>query len=197
MEGAAWPAGASAWRMAAVGLAVIALGAAGHWAFELHRLPVLPEEVPLFDTVIALALLAYVLAMALPFVPGIELGLALMMMLGDEGVLLVYAATQAALLISFLLGRWVPAHRVGTAFRWLGMERAAALVRRAPGRRGAPAGRYGLGLALLLNLPGNAVIGGAGGIGMMAGMSRAIPLVRYLLIVAAATSPVPLFLLLR
>jgi hypothetical protein len=32
---------------------------------------------------------------------------------------------------------------------------------------------------------------------MIAGMSRAIPLARYALLVAAATTPVPVFLLLR
>jgi hypothetical protein len=137
-----------------------------------------------------------------------------MLLLGDEGILLVYGATQLSLLASFLLGRWVPARRVGAAFRWLGLQRAALLLhtieavppaeraawlaRRAPGRWSAALARHlGLAVAVLLNLPGNAVIGGAGGIGMIAGMSRAIPLARYALLVAAATTPVPVFLLLR
>jgi len=202
------------WRLAALGVTLLALGVMSSWIAALHRIEIPPEHALLFDAMVWAALLAYVLAMALPFVPGIEIGLALMMVLGDEGILLVYAATQAALLISFSLGRWVPVRRVGAAFRWLGMEhaarlllviesvspaeRAAVIARRVPGRWGeALARHYGVALALLLNLPGNAVIGGAGGIGLIAGMSRAIPLARYLLLVAVATTPVPLFLLLR
>jgi len=201
-------------RAALAAIAVLALVLAGNWLVGQHRIHISPEHAHLLDTMIAAALLAYVLAMALPFVPGIEIGLALMMVLGDEGILLVYAATQLALLLSFSLGRWVPTRHVAAAFRWLGLARAAVLlqsiekispaeradylVRRAPGRWSAALGRHlGLALALVLNLPGNAVIGGAGGIGMIAGMSRAIPLARYLLLVAAATTPVPVFLLLR
>lgn len=203
-----WP------RIALVAVAVLALVAAGSWADVQHRFHIAPEHAHLLDTMIAAALLAYVVAMALPFLPGIEIGLALMMVLGDEGILLVYAATQVSLLLSFALGRWVPIRHVVAAFRWLGLERAARLLqaieaiapaeraaylaRRAPGRWSAALGRHvGLALALVLNLPGNAVIGGAGGIGMIAGMSRAIPLARYVLLIAAATTPVPIFLLLR
>ncbi|UCE30573.1 MAG: hypothetical protein JSW68_10975, partial [Burkholderiales bacterium] len=50
-------------------------------------------------------------------------------------------------------------------------------------------------LAIALNLPGNALVGGAGGLGMLAGMSGLFSLPRYLLLVALATTPVPLFLL--
>jgi hypothetical protein len=203
-----WP------RIALVAIAVLALAAAGDWIGAPLRLPLAPEHAQLREAMIGAALLAYVLAMALPFVPGIEIGLALMMLLGEEGILLVYGATQLSLLLSFVLGRWVPTRRVGAAFRWLGLDRAAGLLqrieavppaeraaylaRRAPGRWSAALGRHhGLALAVLLNLPGNALIGGAGGIGMIAGMSRAIPLARYALLVAAATTPVPVFLLLR
>ena len=202
------------WRLAALGVALLALGVMGSWMGGQHPVEIPSEHAQAFDAMVWAALLSYVLAMALPFVPGIEIGLVLMMVLGDEGIVLVYAATQIALLLSFTLGRWVPVHWAGAAFRWLGLERAARLLqamesippteraavlaRRVPGRWGATLARhYGVALALLLNLPGNAVIGGAGGIGLIAGMSRAIPLVRYLALVAVATTPVPLFLLLR
>ncbi len=212
---AAFGAPARQWpRVALVAVVVLALVAAGNWAGVQHRFHIAPGHAHLLDTMIAAALLAYVLAMALPFLPGIEIGLALMMALGDEGILLVYGATQLSLLLSFLVGRWVPARHVGAALRWLGLDRAARLLQaieavppaeraawlahRAPGRWSAALGRHhGLALALALNMPGNAVIGGAGGIGMIAGMSRAIPLARYVLVIAAATTPVPVFLLLR
>jgi len=201
-------------RVAALGLALLVLAAAGSWTVGAQHVPALPEDAALFDAMVAVALLVYVLAMATPFVPGIEIGLALMMVLGDEGIVLVYAATQAALLLSYALGRWVPARVVYAVFRWLGMQRAAGLLqaiekvpadertaylaRSVSGRWSRRLVRHhGWLIAALLNLPGNAVIGGGGGIGMIAGMSRAISPGRYLSIVAAATSPVPLFLLLR
>ena len=52
-----------------------------------------PEHEYLMITVIWFAIAVYVLWMAIPFVPGIELGLALMVMLGSKGVVLVYFCT--------------------------------------------------------------------------------------------------------
>jgi hypothetical protein len=51
-----------------------------------------------------------------------------------------------------------------------------------------------LALALAFNLPGNALIGGGGGIALAAGMSGLYPWLHYLLTVALAVAPVPLFL---
>jgi hypothetical protein len=53
--------------------------------------------------------------------------------------------------------------------------------------------RY-ISLAVLINLPGNAILGGAGGIGLLAGMSGIIKLPRYMATMAIATTPVPLLL---
>ena len=47
-------------------------------------------------------------------------------------------------------------------------------------------------LALLVNLPGNAVIGGGGGILMLSGLSGLFTLPRLLLTLALAVAPVPL-----
>ena len=46
--------------------------------------------------------------MMLPFVPSVEIGLAMMLMLGPKIVPLVYGCTVLALVLSFLLGRLVP-----------------------------------------------------------------------------------------
>jgi hypothetical protein len=179
-------------RLALLAAVLLALCGAGGWAAALCDLRSWVGQGELFSAVVCAATSVYVLAMALPFIPGIEIGLALMLVLGAEGVVLVYLCTQLALALSYLAGRVVPPATLARAFAFLGMERARRLLT-------SPAGaipRPGLALAALLNLPGNAVIGGAGGIGMLAGITRALSFPRYLLLVALATTPVPAVLLL-
>jgi hypothetical protein len=156
----------------------------------------------------------YVGLMALPFLPGIEVGLMLMAMLGVEGIVLVYLCTVLALSLAFLAGRLLPPRYVARALGWLRLERGRKLVtdleplgpeerlqflaRSAPSRI-VPfllRHRY-LVLALLFNLPGNALIGDGGGIALIAGMSRLFPYPKYLLLVSVAITPVPLLFLLR
>jgi hypothetical protein len=115
-----------------------------------------------------------------------------MLVLGAPGIVLVYLCTQLALALSYLGGRRVPAAALARAFAFFGMGRAHRLVT----SPAAAIPRPGLALAALLNLPGNAVIGGAGGIGMLAGITRVLSFPRYLLLVALATTPVPVALLL-
>jgi hypothetical protein len=143
---------------------------------------------------------AYVLLLALPFVPAIELGIALMLVLGRDGVVLVYGCTQIALALAFAAGRMLPP---ATLTRWLPSGAARS-------RCGDPAGRAcawlgiadravrhrHLALAAALNLPGNAVLGGAGGLAFFAGASRLYSFPRFCLLVAVATSPVPILMLL-
>jgi hypothetical protein len=50
-------------------------------------------------------------------------------------------------------------------------------------------------LAVALNLPGNVIIGGGGGIGLIAGMSRLCPFPRYILFVSVAITPLPILFL--
>lgn len=52
-------------------------------------------------------------------------------------------------------------------------------------------------IGILFNLPGNALIGGGGGIGLIAGMSRLFPFQRYLILVSLAIMPGPIFFLAR
>lgn len=178
-------------RLALLAAALLALSGAGGWAGTACDLKswVAPGE--LFSVPACLAAAAYTLAMALPFVPGIEIGLALMLVFGAPGIVLVYLCTQLALALSYLAGRLVPPGKLARAFEFFGMERARRLVT----AQAAPLPRPGLALAALLNLPGNAVIGGAGGIGLLAGVTRALSFPRYLMLVALATTPVPVALL--
>lgn len=156
----------------------------------------------------------YVLAMALPYVPGIEISLALLMVFGAKGVALVYGCTLLALCLSYGAGRLIPPRAIARCFGWLHAQRAQALVARlgplGPEARlrllleSAPARliplllrhRY-LAVAIAFNLPGNALIGGGGGIGLAAGMSGLFRFPRYALMVCLAIAPVPLLVLAR
>ena len=156
----------------------------------------------------------YVALMALPFMPGIEVGLMLMAMLGVGGIILVYLCTVLALSLSFLAGRLLPPRFVARALGWLRLERARKLVTelepldaeerfrllaRSTPSRIVPfllRHRY-LVLAVLFNLPGNAIIGNGGGIALIAGMSRLFPFPKYVLLVCLAITPIPLLFLLH
>jgi len=49
-------------------------------------------------------------------------------------------------------------------------------------------------LAILINLPGNTVIGGGGGIALLCGMNRSFSWKGFMLTIAIASSPIPLLL---
>jgi hypothetical protein len=54
--------------------------------------------------------------------------------------------------------------------------------------------RY-LALAICLNVPGNAVVGGGGGLALLCGLSRQFDGRRFALTIALAVSPLPLLIL--
>lgn len=162
---------------------------------------------------VALALLVYIVLMALPFCPGIEVGLALLALGGRDVALLVYLATVVALVLPFVLGRFLPAGTLVASLSRLRLLRAAESLRQIDpldgDRRlqlllgqGSPwlvrflvRHRY-LALAIALNTPGNLVIGDGGGIALAAGFSRLFSLSGFVLTVAIAVAPVPIIVLL-
>ena len=166
------------------------------------------EAYPRWTVVAAAAI--YVIVAALPFVPAAEIGLALMLMLGGEIALPVYACTIVALMLPYLVGRSVPAGACAAAFDSLGFRKSRDLILAMDGLAAdarqelllahAPARavplllrhRY-VTLAMALNLPGNTVLGGGGGIALAAGMSRLYPMPAYLATVSVAVAPVPAF----
>jgi len=171
-----------------------------------------PRHEHIMITALWFSIVVYILWMAIPFVPGIELGLALMVMLGSKGVVLVYLCTLLSLSLSFTIGRLIPLNGLARFLGWLQLHRAKDLVlqleplnseekldfllRTAPPRV-IPfllKHRY-LMIAIALNLPGNALIGGGGGIGLISGMSRLYSFPKYILLVGFAITPVPLVLL--
>jgi hypothetical protein len=184
----------------------------GSLVVEQINFQIWPEHERLIITVLWLAIVVYVLWMALPFVPGIELGLALMVLLGSRGIILVYLCTLLSLSLSFTIGRLIPLKSFARFLGWLHLYKARDLVLQLEPLnseekldfllRSAPSKiipflvkhRY-LMIALALNLPGNALIGGGGGIGLISGMSRLYPFPKYILLIGLAITPVPLLLL--
>ena len=195
---------------ALVYLALIAAGLlAGQWVEGTFADDLLPQNEARIQRMVAAATVIFVIASALPFVPGAEIGFALLMVLGSEVALLVYGAMVSALTLAFCVGRLVPLGWIARIFGYLGFRRAAGLVTRMAGlsaeeslalllsqapQRFVPVlirHRY-LALLLVLNLPGNTVLGGGGGIALMAGVSRLFSPMRYFATVAVAVAPVPL-----
>lgn len=183
------------------------------WFIDSLNIQIWPEYMEIVDRAVLICMVSYIVLMATPFVPGIEIGLLLMTMLGPKGVLITYLCTIIALTIAFGLGRLLPARPLIMLLRWLKLTRAETLLasfdatpperrldflaEKAPARA-IPAlleRRYLL-LALLLNLPGNTLIGGGGGIAMMAGLSRLYSFHLYLLTICVAIIPGPVVVML-
>jgi hypothetical protein len=158
---------------------------------------------------IAAFLLLYALLIAVPFVPGIEIGIALLMLRGEEVAPYVYIATVAGLCLAYAAGQLVSYAWLHRLFADLRLRRACKLIERTrtmsredrldalrsalPGwlEPVAIRGRYVL-LALLLNVPGNGVLGGGGGIAMAAGLTRMFAPGWTVATIALAVLPVPL-----
>ena len=191
---------------------LVLLNYGGSMVVEQINFQLWPEHEHLMITVLWFAIVVYVLWMALPFVPGIELGLALMVMLGTRGIVLVYLCTLLSLSLSFTIGRLIPLNGFARFLGWLHLYKAQDLVLQLEPLnseeklnfllRTAPSKvipfllkhRY-LTIAIALNLPGNALIGGGGGIGLITGMSRLYPFPKYILLVSLAITPLPILLL--
>lgn len=152
-------------------------------------------------------LLLYVLFLAVPFVPGAEIGLFLLMVMGAEAALPVYGATVTALVLSFGVGRLVPLPPLVAGLRRMGMTRTADMLSSNRPLAGPLPGGEGpllaqvlrhrcCALAILFNTPGNALIGGGGSIALAAGASRLVSVPAFLLTVVVAVAPVPAAILL-
>lgn len=179
------------------------------WFIIQLSIEIKPSSELMLDRIIVMSMLAYALLMSIPFVPGAEIGVAALMILGPKIALFVYLATLAALSLSFAVGRFIPEkvlikflqdlhlHRIANLLiRFEGLDskqRLSLMLSRSP-KRFVPfliKYRY-LALILAINTPGNIVIGGGGGIALMAGLSRLFTPPMYLLAIAIAVSPVPL-----
>ncbi|MDU8913824.1 hypothetical protein RXV88_21420 [Aestuariicoccus sp. MJ-SS9] len=193
--------------------AFLAMIVAATWTSHLIRdaldLQMRPENEQRVHRAIMLGSVAYVGLLALPFVPGAEIGIALLTAFGADIAPLIYVATVVAMVLSYSLGRLLRVTVLIRLLMLLRMRRAAALVARAAPlprearlatlMEGAPPRtlrlilrhRY-VGLALAVKMPGKVVIGGGGGIMMLAGLSGVFAPLPLFLALAIAVSPVPL-----
>ncbi|MBJ3764552.1 hypothetical protein ILP92_17595 [Maribius pontilimi] len=194
-----------------VGLLILLLVVSTWGAHEIRdalNLQVRPDNEQQVHRAITLGAVAYIGLLALPFVPGAEIGLAMLAGFGAAIAPLIYVCTVASMTLAFIVGRFLPIRALERLLSLLRLRRAAALVARAAplsgddrlamllqGQSGsvlrfALRHRY-IALALAVNTPGNSIIGGGGGIMMLAGLSGIFSPVFTLLTVALAVSPVP------
>lgn len=185
----------------------------GRWLSSITLIDLRPSNDAAAHAMLVLATAIYIVASAIPFVPGAEIGLAMVVTFGVPIVALVYTAMVGALLLAFVVGRFVPPRAVAAALGAFGLHRArnlvshlapldadarlAFLTERAPSRV-IPflLRRRHVALAVVLNLPGNSLIGGAGGIALVAGMSGLYSLSGYVVTILVAVAPIPVGVLL-
>ena len=191
-----------------VGLIVIGNFLA-QWFIERLDLEIKPLNEATMQKVIIASMIAYTILIAIPFVPGVEIGLAVIMILGTKILALVYLCTLMGLSLSFIIGRFIPERVLIVFLRFMHLNRAGKLLASLEGldsqsrlktilqqspRKFIPLllrHRY-IALMVAINLPGNTVIGGGGGISLMAGLSRLFHPPIFILSIAIAVSPVPL-----
>ena len=202
-----------------IGLCVIALivfayvaNQIGDWLTQKLKMEITDENRGLVFGMTAAAIVLYAILIAIPFVPGVEIGLGLMMMFGATMAIPVYISTVCGLCLGFAIGRLVPERVICECFDFLGLtgisralkemmqkpvaERMSLITDRAP-KRFVPfllRHRY-IAIAAAFNIPGNTVIGGGGGIAFTAGASRLFGFPFYFLAVAIGVSPVPALVL--
>ncbi|MEH6525440.1 MAG: hypothetical protein V7723_05160 [Sneathiella sp.] len=182
---------------------------AGDWLPELINPNSGSTDGPAKQMMVAMTALLFVIVSAIPFIPGAEIGLGLLMVMGAQVLFLVYFCMVLALNISYLFGRFVPARATIATFSFFGLKKASELAKQiAPLSKEerltfltnkAPRfiipfllkHRY-LALVVVLNIPGNTLIGGGGGIAFIAGLSGIYSFPAYILTILIAVAPVPL-----
>jgi len=191
---------------------IIAANFAADWVVNALKIELHQQNQEALDKMILISAIVFCFLLSVPFVPGAEIGITLLWMFGPRVVLLVYACTLIGLLTSFIVGRLISLKALVKLCNDLNLQKAAQLfieferlkqnerltflVSRAP----VPwipflvKHRY-LALAALINMPGNILLGGGGGIALMAGASRLYSLPGFLGTIAAGVAPIPLAVL--
>ena len=191
---------------------LVAANFAVHSIAESLDFEIRPGNEDVVHRTITVSAALYSVLLAIPFVPGVEIGLALLAVLGPPIAFLVYVCTLAGLSLGFVVGRLIPLSgliRLSEDLKFQRLsgllkaiepldhrERLAFLTDKAPNRF-LPFllhHRY-LALAVALNIPGNFLIGGGGGIVLLAGVSRLFSIPGFLITIAVAVAPIPISVL--
>jgi hypothetical protein len=153
----------------------------------------------------------YALLICVPFLPSYHLSLAFMILQGPDQIWWIFWATVLGFFWPFIAGKHIPHRYLIHIFNDLHMFRIAKLIedthalprdeRSALITRMAPKWikplvnkwRY-LAIAIALNVPGNVIIGGAGGILMVAGLSRLFAPAAILATIILCLCPIPLLI---
>ncbi|MEM7461123.1 MAG: hypothetical protein AAF362_00400 [Pseudomonadota bacterium] len=201
------------WRWAAFLCLYIVLIMAGmlisHWIAENSEMNLATEGGRQLDWMVLALSSIYVMASALPFVPGAEIGFGMIMVFGARIALLVYVCMVFAMVLAYLAGRFLPISTIAFLFGYLGLvrardfileiaakspsERLLMIVERSPNRFIPFLVRHRhIAFALALNVPGNSLVGGGGGLSMIAGMSGLFSFWAFLITAMIAIAPIPL-----
>lgn len=199
-------------QLLCIGLLLVVGNLVSDWVTNTVEIKVPAGEPSLLRPEVFVSALLYAFLLALPFVPGAEIGIAMMMMAGSKIAAIVYLSTVLGLSISFLIGRFLPLQILTNCLKWLGFtrmqrmldlvepltprQRLEFLISKAPNRF-VPfllRNRH-LALAIALNIPGNSLIGGGGGIVLLAGISRLYSVPAFFVTILVAVAPIPLIVL--
>lgn len=191
-------------------MALIALAMMLHWLFVWAEGWIAQNNYGwAMPGVLAVALLVYALLIAIPFVPGIEIGLMVLAAGGPDIAPLVWLATASGLVLAYMVGCKVPYAWLHRVLLDLHLTRACLMLEQfealAPETRAEfvqaqlPTRYLGwvvkyryVNLAVLINIPGNSMIGGGGGIAFVSGLSGVFRAHLAMLTLVLATAPVPL-----
>ncbi|MBT3226180.1 MAG: hypothetical protein HN580_15555 [Deltaproteobacteria bacterium] len=151
----------------------------------------------------------YIFLLSIPFFPGVELAWLVIMIFGKEAVVMIFFFTICGLSLSFAIGRWFEKSWVTSGLDIRSLEKRfyeriekikARIKKQLPemflsktSRHLLPNSRYII-LAILINLPGNTIIGGGGGIALLCGMNRSFSWKGFIVTIALAISPLPILL---
>ena len=100
-----------------------------HWIAEHTNLQIRPSNEDVVHRVILASAVAYTVLLAIPFVPGVEIAISLIVMLGPKIVWLVYMCTVAGLCLSYAVSRLVPLNGLVDFLEAMSFKRASNSLR--------------------------------------------------------------------
>lgn len=176
----------------------ITVGSLDQWAIDLaEAADQRSSNIPMLLSATAV----YALMLAIPYVPGVELGLLMMVSFGKPGILMAWTGTIIGLNLAYGVGVFLRSH----ALHWTPVSRLRATAGNFDALRESQTGRFRLLrmfgqhrlrnyilVGVLFNVPGNAIVGGGGAISLVAGLSGRLQWPRFLLTSMIATSVIPL-----